>query len=82
MYCCDVSYAKKIPLLLAVFKVSTLSHDITLFLGILLTMVLIVVPVTLSLVPTVQYFIYTYFGLNLFNFELALGPTTLGLAVS
>jgi hypothetical protein len=33
-----------------------------------------VTPLTLSFIPTIQYFCYTYFGLNCFNFEIYLGP--------
>jgi hypothetical protein len=70
----DSTYFKLLTLLTALPTPNTLEKNTLFSVGLGLSAVLLVTPLTLSFIPTIQYFCYTYFGLNCFNFEIYLGP--------
>lgn len=70
----DATYYKLSTLLGTLPSPNTLEKGIVFSAGLGLATVLLVTPLVLSFVPTIQYFCYTYFGLNCFNFEIYLGP--------
>jgi len=67
----DAYYTKLATLLTFSTYPEVLQGWITSFSGLLLTLSLLGIPILLSFMPTIQYFVHTYFGLNLFNFELS-----------
>lgn len=80
-YLQDMSFSREASTLLLTPYPNTLASGIILFIGSLVSFILLASPLILSFIPTFQYFTFTYFGLNLFNFELYSGPTTLGLVL-
>lgn len=66
----DTHYTK-LTTLLAPIQPKVSEDWITMFSGLIMVLSLFLIPLSLSFVSTLQYFIYTYFGLNLLNFEFS-----------
>ena len=66
----DIHYTKLSALLTLVYP-KVLEEWITVFSGLIVLTLLLLIPLSLSFVSTLQYFIHTYFGLNLLNFEFS-----------
>ena len=77
----DATYVKLFILLTRLDIPNILEKNIVTSVGLGLSLVFLLIPLLVSFVPTIQYFFYTYFGLNLFNFEVYLGPIVISLSL-
>ena len=77
----DKSYVKLLTLLATSVAPNTSEKGIVFSAGLWLSTILLITPLAVSFVPTIQYFSYTYFGLNCFNFEIYFGPIVIILVL-